>query len=76
MQICASVVFPFANPQVGSCDFEITNNGSSLVNVTVLVQSRARMGQDPIAIKSDWGLPSVVPPQKQSLYVTVGKGKP
>ncbi|XP_022098385.1 epithelial chloride channel protein-like isoform X2 [Acanthaster planci] len=60
--------------QVGQWTFEIENNQQELENVTVLVQSQARENQEPIMIRSQWRLASVVPPQTQSLYVSVGQG--
>ncbi|XP_038047850.1 calcium-activated chloride channel regulator 3A-1-like [Patiria miniata] len=60
--------------QVGRWHFEVSNNPQGVEKVTVLVQSHARENQEPILIESDWGHGTVVPPQIQALYVSVGQG--
>ncbi|XP_038047849.1 calcium-activated chloride channel regulator 3A-1-like [Patiria miniata] len=60
--------------QVGLWTFEIRNKRREVENVTVLVQSYARENQEPILIQSYWRHTTVVPPQIQALYVSVGQG--
>ncbi|XP_071792115.1 calcium-activated chloride channel regulator 3A-1-like [Asterias amurensis] len=60
--------------KIGLWTFQIENKLQNEENVTILVQSHAREGGDPIVVNARWGLESVVPPQRQSLYVSVGKG--